>query len=102
MEALRAGNTRRAACSYAGIDQDTFGNWLKRFPDFSDAIEKAESDAEVRNVAIIQKSAQTTWQAAAWWLERKRKADWALRTEMTGPSGSNLEVVVRFADEDQP
>jgi len=28
-QALRAGNTRRAACAYAGISQDTFANWLK-------------------------------------------------------------------------
>ena len=31
----------------------------------------------VRNVAIIQKAANTKWQAAAWWLERKRSEDWS-------------------------
>jgi hypothetical protein len=74
--------------------------WIDRFEDFRDAIQKAEADAEIRNVAIIQKAASATWQAAAWWLERKRKGDWAQRTETTGDGGGAVEVLVRFADEE--
>ena len=98
-EALRAGNTRRAACAYAGIDQDTLANWMRRFSDFSDAVEKAEADAEIRNVAIIQKAASETWQAAAWWLERKKKQDWSARQEQTGADGGAVRVIVQYADE---
>jgi hypothetical protein len=97
-QALRAGNTRRAACAYANIDQGTFANWLKQHSDFSDAIEKAEGDAEVRNVAIIQKAADSTWQAAAWWLERKHKQEWSSRVEQTGADGSPVKVIVEYAD----
>ena len=97
-QALRAGNTRRAACAYAGISQDTFANWLKSKSHFADAIEKAEGDAEVRNVAIIQKAADSTWQAAAWWLERKHKADWSSRVEQTGADGSPVKVIVEYSD----
>jgi len=97
-QALRAGNTRRAACAYAGISQDTFANWLKSNSHFADAIEKAEGDAEVRNVAIIQKAADSTWQAAAWWLERKHKADWSSRVEQTGADGSPVKVIVEYSD----
>ena len=96
--ALRAGNTRRASCAYAGISQDTFASWLKSNPHFSDAIEKAEGDAEVRNVAIIQRAADTTWQAAAWWLERKHKAEWSSRVEQTGADGSPVKVIVEYSD----
>jgi hypothetical protein len=39
---------------------------------FLAAVKKAEADAVVRNVALVQKAAQNgTWQAAAWWLERR-------------------------------
>jgi len=99
-EALRAGNTRKASCAYAGISESTLAIWIERFEDFRDAIQKAEADAEIRNVAIIQKAASATWQAAAWWLERKRKGDWAQRTETTGDGGGAVEVLVRFADEE--
>ena len=97
-QALRSGNTRRASCGYAGISEDTFAVWMKNNADFSDAIKKAECDAEVRNVAIIQKAADTTWQAAAWWLERKHKAEWSSRVEQTGADGSPVKVIVEYAD----
>jgi hypothetical protein len=72
VQALRAGNTRQAACRFAGITQRTFERWL-RFDGFVALIEKAESDAEVRMVAHVLKAATDgTWQAAAWWLERRR------------------------------
>jgi hypothetical protein len=79
VHALRAGNTRKAACHYAGIDLHTLGRWM-HFATFATAIEKAETDAEVRFVAQIAKAAQDgTWQAAAWWLERRRPDDYSRR-----------------------
>lgn len=91
-DVLRTGNTRKAACDYAGIDQDTFANWLARFSDFSDAVKKAESECEVRNVALIQKAAQETWTAAAWWLERRRPDDWARKDKLQHEGGIRVTV----------
>lgn len=77
LNALRAGNTRKAASAYAGIDQDTFSAWMKRYSDFSDAVKKSEADAEVRHVANVAKAAgEGIWTASAWWLERRRSEDW--------------------------
>ena len=74
-DALRAGNTREAAASYAGIARSTFYNWLERgrnprrttkgrvfkadkgFLDFLDTVTRAENEAEVRCVAVLQKAA---------------------------------------------
>lgn len=87
LEALRAGNTRKAACHYAGIGEETFARWL-RIGDFGDSVKKAEADAEVRHVANIARAAQEgTWQASAWWLERRRSDDYARRDK--------VEVTVR-------
>jgi hypothetical protein len=53
---------------------------MARFAGFSDAIKKAESEAEVRMVAHVLKAATDgTWQAAAWWLERRRPTDYGRR-----------------------
>jgi len=95
-EALRAGNTRRASCAYAGISETTLATWLERFDDFRDHVEKAEADAEIRNVAIVQRAANESWQAAAWWLERRRSADFRQRQEMTGADGGPLTINVRW------
>jgi hypothetical protein len=97
-DALRGGNTRRASCAAGGIDQTTFANWLKDNSDFSHAVEKAEGEAELRNLAVIQDATKTTWQAAAWWLERKHKQDWSSRVEQTGADGQPVKVIVEYSD----
>ena len=84
-EAVAAGNTRHDAAEYAGIGESTLRRWLAqgrhrrsgKFRALLAAVKKAEADAVVRNVAIIQKAAPKSWQAAAWWLERKRAKDWS-------------------------
>jgi hypothetical protein len=70
LEALRAGNYLETAAAYAAISYQTLNEWRKRFPEFSEAVEKARADAEARMVAVIMKAAPVSWQAAAWWLER--------------------------------
>jgi len=49
-----------------------------------------------RNVGIIKTAAETTWTAAAWWLERRRPADFGKRErhEHTGPGGAEIVVKV--------
>lgn len=86
VQAIAAGNTRHDAAEYAGVGMRSLYRWLARgrkakggrYRHLWQAVKKAEADAVVRNVAIIQKAAQKTWQAAAWWLERKRGEDWSL------------------------
>jgi hypothetical protein len=98
LDALRAGNTRKAACHYAGIGVQTLDDWRDRFRDFRDAIEKAEGDAEVRMVAQIAQAAQTgTWQAAAWWLERRRPDDYARRERIEQDITTRAPMVVTVA-----
>ena len=73
VKALRAGNSRRDSALYAGISKQTFYSWMKRgregeplYAEFLEAVEKAEAQSVVRNVAIIQRAAEETWKAAAW------------------------------------
>ena len=105
VKALRAGNTRRVAMLYANISEPTFYSWMKRgregeepFREFLEMVKSAEAHAEVRNVAIIQQAANETWQAAAWWLERKRPDDWGRRQRMDIATSDDhpMEVIVRI------
>lgn len=85
LNSLRLGNTRRAAAAYAEVSHETFYRWLDDVT-FRDAVEKAEADAETRFLGQVAKAAADgTWTAAAWWLERRRNADYARRdkVEMT-------------------
>jgi len=94
LNALRAGSTRRAAAAFGEIDRATFYRWLDSDASFRDSVEKAEGAAEFRFTAQVAKAATTgTWQAAAWWLERRHPEDYALkqRMEMTGKDGGPME-----------
>ena len=99
-EAIAAGNTRHDAAEYAGVGTSTLNHWLTRgkksgrgrFRQFLEAVKKAEADAVVRNVAVIQGAANKTWQAAAWWLERKYPADW-------GATRGEIRELLRLARE---
>ena len=109
VKALRAGNSRRDSALYAGISETTFYSWMARgregeplYSEFLEAVEKAEAQSVVRNVAIIQRAAEETWQAAAWWLERKRPDDWGRRQRMDiGADKEELEVIVKIGGKRQ-
>lgn len=93
LEGLAAGNTRRASCLAAGFSEDTFQRAVARDAAFAAEVKKAEAQAESEMVAVIRKAAITTWQAAAWWLERRLFNDWALKSrhEHTGAGGGPIK-----------
>jgi hypothetical protein len=72
---LSQGNTRTTAVTCAGVSMPTFHTWMNEFPDFSDAIKRAEEQAVEHYVNVIHTASTQTWQAAAWYLERRRKED---------------------------
>lgn len=119
VQAIVGGNDNKVAAAYAGIGESTFYAWLERgrkerarlaaspnarpraketpFVEFLASIEKAQADAEARNVALIAKAAaEGTWTAAAWWLERKHPDRWGRkeRHEVTGKDGGDLIVEI--------
>lgn len=122
--ALATGNTRRAACAFAGISEDTFGRWIEKYADFADLVARSEARCEVQMTAIIYKASQERevtvtktvrrgndvitetvvkkefdWKAALAWLERRKSEDWAARSkhEHTGPDGGAIQL--QFADQ---
>lgn len=100
-DVIRAGNYIETAAAFAGIHKSTLYDWLKRgerekqrvhgtnrkisnkeqpFVDFSDAVEKALAEAEIRDVMRISEASKTDWKAAAWRLERKFPDKWGRKT----------------------
>ena len=104
-EALRTGNTRIDAARYAGIGYSTFRSWMARgrtgerpYAAFVASMEKAEADAVIRNVAIIQKAAGVSWQAAAWWLERKFPELWSRDNVLIRQMQADLKRMEKLID----
>lgn len=94
---LREGTTRSAACAACGIHYATFKDWFDRKAEFSSAVQKAEADAQQRFERIVARAATDgTWQAAAWWLERRRKDDYALKQTTVHEGSEDAPVAVRL------
>ena len=92
-ELIAAGNTRECAAGCVGVDDATLYRWLADNREFRDAIEKADAEAEARNVLVVQRAAATSWQAGAWWLERRRHQQYAKR-EYTEAKTTNTNLNV--------
>jgi len=107
---IQAGNYARHACLAVGISERTYYNWIEWgeerqsgvYFQFMQAIKKAEAQAVARNVAVIQKAAIDTWQAAAWWLERTQYEHFGRKDKHDITSGGEkLQApVVRVIDKE--
>lgn len=113
LNALKAGHFVEEACQYAPIHKSTYYRWLQQgaildakikngetlneheqeLHDLCDALKKAEVSGQNAALDIIRDAiSQGTWQAAAWFLERRNKK-WSNRTEITGPDGGPVQTV---------
>lgn len=72
------GNSRNDACTLADINQDTFYVWMQK-PEFSEAVKKAEIVCKSFHIENIVRHSEKSWQASAWWLERKHFAEFGLK-----------------------
>lgn len=87
VDAVRSGNSLSTSFRLAGINPDTGYEWMRfarENPDhyFEYAhlladIEEAQAAYEASRVSLISTAADTgSWQAAAWWLERRNPETW--------------------------
>jgi hypothetical protein len=95
VSAIRAGNFASVAATYAGVGERAFFRWMEKgeaassgkYRQFWQAVRSAESEAEVRAVATIQRHVPDRWQAAMTYLERKFPNRWGRRSRMDVTSG---------------
>jgi hypothetical protein len=113
LKALAAGHFVDEACQYAPISRQTYYRWLQEadaldekarrgepitdeeqgIRDLGDTIKKAELAGQNAALDTIREAIEAgTWQAAAWFLERRNKK-WSNRTEVTGPDGGPVQTV---------
>ncbi len=108
---IRSGCYVETAVALAGLSKQSFYRWLKQAEGgeptaltlkLSDAVKKAMAQAELRDLAVIDRAAQSgEWTAAAWRLERKHPERWGRHSkvslEHSGPNGNPIEVANRTA-----
>jgi len=68
---LKKGCSFKDACAMEGISYETFRRWQEEKSVFCVAIKKAEAECKVARIQTVLKASDKSWQAAAWWLERR-------------------------------
>lgn len=101
---IAAGNYYQAACDYVGISYSIFREWIVKgeqaksgkYFDFSEAVKKAEAQAEIRMVQEWQKQMPENWQAIATFMERRYPDRWGRqdksKLELTGKDGGAIKI----------
>lgn len=117
----QSGLNNKDIAAYLGVRADTFSTWInhpktENQAKLSKALKKAEAQAKAAALSKIQKAGMEggSWQALAWWLERKFPHEFAkpevqLQREMMEKSTEQLldtfsDVIVKIretADEDR-
>lgn len=67
---LSDGMTQTKACLYVGISEQTIIEHKKRFPEFTERIEKAFLETHKLAHKSVKVGMTKDWKAGAWWLER--------------------------------
>ena len=105
LQALSTGEGRVNACKRAGIDYQTFLDWLNddRKLEFSEAVKKAEfsGNDKIKDICKRRIIEDKSWQSAAWWLERNFKSEFAIRQELTGKNGNDITHKIVVESEEQ-
>ena len=111
LKALQIGATYKDAAEAAGVDYDTYNEWIKagkaaksgRFYEFSEAVRKSEAQARLNYLSTIaQAAAKGDWKAAEAFLKRRDRANWGDVVDVTS-GGQAITLVVKYADDnDKP
>ncbi|MDD2862422.1 MAG: hypothetical protein PHI71_15350 [Acidiphilium sp.] len=90
--AIENGNSLQNACRLIGVSDSAFYNWMNwadepdavpALVEFKNKIEQAKVKIEEEMVSIVRKAAFSgEWRAAAFWLERRRAADWGSKQSL--------------------
>lgn len=119
--AIRMGSYVETAVIYAGINKETFHNWVRKgnakpssiYGHFNDSVQKAWSESELRGVSDIDKAAKgekdpTTgewvlkpdWKATAWRLERQHAKHWSPKQTVKLEDNQTPADKSSFTDQD--
>jgi transposase len=107
VRAVRMGSTYGLACKFAGIGERTFFTWMadarearetgakSKYSNLLEEIERAEGEAAVRWLAVIEKAAvdDGDWRASAWRLERRYPDEYGKRAiQFSGQVDTQMTV----------
>jgi hypothetical protein len=91
-EAFAMGCTDLEACLYADISKTALYEHQQRHPEFAERKEKLKETPILLARTTVIKNLRNP-QSAQWYLERKKKNEFAQRNEFTGPEGQPIPIL---------
>lgn len=88
-QAFLIGATNDEACGYADISVKTLYNYIEKVPEFLQQIEQWKNEPILKAKTTVVKNLDDT-KNAQWYLERKKKDEFAVRQEHTSADGDDL------------
>lgn len=79
-----------------GISYETFRTWQTEKSAFSVALKKAEAECKAARIQTILKASEKSWQAAAWWLERRCPDEYGRMVKEEKPT--NIVTIEEFEE----
>ncbi len=100
-EGFAQGFSVRNACIWADISQDTYFNYCKKNPNFSEQCKTLQQKPLIKSILVINKALnEGDVNTAKWYAERKAKDEFSLRNELTGENGepikNEIDIKVNF------
>jgi transposase len=88
---IEDGLSNKDAAQLAGVSESTFYQWLKDYSEFSECIKKSQVKRKAFLIKKIFRAAQSSWQAAAWYLERVYSDEFAIKRRFEGNLSVNIQ-----------
>tara|TARA_R110000868_G_C10879207_1_gene762829 strand:+ start:1184 stop:1546 length:363 start_codon:yes stop_codon:yes gene_type:complete len=88
-EAAALGASIEEIAMYAGIHRATLYRWMKDDQELNDRIEELQERPILKARQTVVKALENA-DDARWYLERKKKLEFAQRTEVTGAEGKSF------------
>lgn len=96
-EVFALGGSDLEACFYAGISKSTLYRYQEEHPEFCDRKEALKEQPILKARRSVLKGIDEDPELALKFLERRKKAEFSLRTELTGEDGAPLIVAGEVA-----
>jgi len=87
------------ACAYADISKDSYYDYVKLNPDFSDRVEALRQKPVLKARQTVMKNLSESYSNAMDYLSRKAKKEFSTRTEVTGAEGA--PIISTLTDEEK-
>jgi len=98
-ELVELGMNYKDVCQSIGITEETFSQWRKKFPEFSELVEAANAKVKEISLKSIRVGEMRDWRAGAWRLERRFPEEYREKKEIEITEKPRLVLDV-FEDED--